>query len=173
MLVARSFRPISFQWSDISAYLYATLFAIGNLVLPQLCHFIPSGGPMFLPIYFFTLIAAYKFGLKVGLVTAVFSPLLNSVLFGMPPIAVLPVILVKSVLLSVLAAYVGARTQKLSILYLLYVVLGYQLIGSTIEWAITQSFSAATSDLTIGIPGMLLQVFGGWLLLKKLALYEH
>jgi hypothetical protein len=52
------------------------------------------------------------------------------------------------------------------------VVLAYQIAGSLVEWGITQSFAKAMQDLTIGIPGMLIQVFGGWILLKKLADYE-
>jgi hypothetical protein len=173
MLVANSFIPISLQWSDIRAYLFALLFVFGNLLLPQLCHLIPSGGPMFLPIYFFTLIAAYKFGIKVGLLTAVLSPVLNAVLFGMPPMVALPVILVKSALLAILAAYVSSKAQKISLLYLFIIVLGYQFIGSAIEGIISQSFTAATADLTIGIPGMLLQIIAGAWLLKKMALYEY
>lgn len=148
------------------------LFAAGNLLLPQLCHFIPSGGKIFLPIYFFTLIAAYKFGPRVGLATAVLSPVLNAALFGMPPLAVLPIILIKSTLLAVIAAYVASH-RKLSLLYVLAVVLGYQVIGSAVEWVLDGSFAAATGDFTIGIPGMLIQVFGGWALLKKMATYEQ
>jgi hypothetical protein len=54
---------------------------------------------------------------------------------------------------------------------LLLVVLGYQIIGSVIEWALTQSFTTAIADLTIGLPGMMIQIFGGWWLLKQLARY--
>ena len=128
---------------------------------------------MFLPIYFFTLIASYKFGLRVGVATAILSPVLNSVLFGMPPFAALPVILVKSFLLALVAGYVANECKKLSLLHIAFVVVVYQVAGSAIEWQISQNWRAATADLTIGIPGMLIQVFGGWLLLKKLALYEQ
>lgn len=173
MFSTTSFYPLRLQWSDLRTYFFALLFVAGNLILPQLCHLIPSGGQMFLPIYFFTLIVSYKFGIKAGLVTALFSPSLNFVLFGMPPLAVLPVILVKSSLLATIAAYVAHSWKKLSLLHLLLVVLSYQLAGSLIEWGVTQSFAAATADLTIGIPGMTIQVIGGWLLLKKLAGYEQ
>ena len=78
----------------------AALFIAGNMALPQLFHLIPQGGITWLPIYFFTLIGAYKFGWKVGLLTAILSPIINSLLFGMPLPAVLPAILLKSVLLA-------------------------------------------------------------------------
>jgi hypothetical protein len=128
---------------------------------------------MFLPIYFFTLIASYKFGIRVGLATALLSPVLNAVLFGMPPITVLPAILIKSVFLSLIAAYVSNTFKKLSLFHLLFVVIAYQVYGSVIEWLLTESFTAATADFSKGVPGMLIQVFGGWYLLKKLALYEQ
>ena len=82
----------SLDYSNAKTYLMAALFIAGNMALPQLFHLIPQGGITWLPIYFFTLIGAYKFGWKVGLLTAVLSPVINSLLFGMPLPAVLPAI---------------------------------------------------------------------------------
>lgn len=147
-------------------YVYAFLFIAGNIILPQLVHIIPNGGPMLLPIYFFTLFAAYKYGLATGLLTAVLSPVVNSLLFGMPVLAFLPVILVKSVLLATVAALIASRQKTVSIISLLIVVLSYQIIGSLVEWAIVKDFFVAVQDFRIGIPGMLLQIVGVYLLLK-------
>ena len=94
----------SLTLSNTKTYLFATIFVIGNLLLPQLAHLVPQGGLILLPIYFFTLIAAYKYGIHVGLLTAVLSPLANNLLFGMPPSAMLPAIIIKSVILAVAAA---------------------------------------------------------------------
>ena len=173
MLSGTFFYPVRSQWSDLHTYFFVGLFVMGNLVLPQLCHLVPSGGPMFLPIYFFTLIASYKFGFKVGIATAILSPLLNSVLFGMPPAEILPIILIKSTLLVLIAIYVVSTCKKLSLFHLSFVVIAYQVYGSVIEWIITQNFGAATADFTIGVPGMVIQVLGGYWLLKKLALYDR
>ena len=81
------------DYRDMRTYMVAMLFILGNMVLPQLCHLIPQGGITWLPIYFFTLIGAYKYGWKVGLLTGVLSPILNSLFFGMPFPEVLPGIL--------------------------------------------------------------------------------
>lgn len=62
----------SLNYSNVKTYLFALLFIAGNIALPQLCHLIPYGGPTLLPIYFFTLIAGYKYGFRVGLLTAIF-----------------------------------------------------------------------------------------------------
>jgi hypothetical protein len=165
------FYPVSSKWLNLRTYFFVLLFATGNLILPQLCHLIPSGGKILLPIYFFTLVASYKFGWRVGLLTAILSPILNSVLFGMPMAVVLPIILIKSTLLSLIASYVASSYKRLSLFHLLVVVVSYQLIGSAIEWALTQSFAAAIGDFTTGLPGMAIQLFGGWWVLKKLAIY--
>ena len=55
----------SLDYSNARTYLMAALFIAGNMALPQLFHLIPQGGITWLPIYFFTLIGAYKFGWKV------------------------------------------------------------------------------------------------------------
>lgn len=158
----------SLPFWDVKTYLFAFLFIVGNLAFPRLCHLVPAGGPIWLPIYFFTLVAAYKFGLRVGLLTAILSPLLNHWLFGMPALPVLPAILIKSCLLSGIAAWVAQRTRKVSLTGLLVVVLAYQIAGTACEWAICGDFMLAVQDFRMGIPGMLLQLFGGFAALKAL-----
>lgn len=173
MFTPTAFDQLRFSFSNYRTYTFAVLFVIGNLLLPQLVHFIPDGGRIFLPIYFFTLIAAYKFGLLVGLLTAFLSPVVNNLLFGMPPAFVLPAILIKSFLLAAFAAFTAARSKSISLLHILFVVMGYQIIGSAIEWVLTQSFKSAAQDFTMGLPGMLIQILGGFFLLKKLSGYGN
>lgn len=158
----------SLGYAEMRAWLAVCVFVVGNLLLPQLCHLIPQGGLIFLPIYFFTLIAAYKFGPFVGVLTAVASPLLNSALFGMPAATMLPVILIKSVVLALAAAWIASRCQKVSLLAIVAAVVAYQVIGSLAEWAITGSLVAALQDVRMGFPGILLQIFGGWAILRQL-----
>ena len=158
----------SLQYSDAKTYLMAFVFIAGNIILPQLCHLIPQGGLIFLPIYFFTLIGAYKYGWKVGLLTAMFSPLINSAFFGMPAPAMLLAILLKSITLAIAAGVIANKTKRVTLLCVLAVVLVYQIVGALGEWAMTGSLSAALQDFRIGVPGMLLQVFGGYLLLRKM-----
>ena len=155
-------------FSRVMTYVTALLFVAGNIVLPQLFHLVPQGGVTWLPIYFFTLVGAYKYGWKAGLLTAVLSPLLNSWWFGMPAPAVLPAILLKSVLLAVGAGLVAARFQKVTLPLLLGVVLVYQLAGTLGEWALSGSLFTALQDFRIGIPGMLLQVVGGYWVIRKI-----
>jgi hypothetical protein len=158
----------SLGWREMRTYLLALLFVVGNIALPQLCHLFPQGGLILLPIYFFTLIAAYKFGFRVGLLTAILSPLVNSALFGMPPAAALPIIMIKGVLLAGAAAWMASKSKGASLLALIGVVLAYQLFGGLIEWAMTGSLASALQDWKLGWPGMLFQAVGGWLVLNYL-----
>lgn len=119
----------SLRYADARTYLAAALFVAGNLALPQLCHAVHMGGPTWLPIYFFTLVGAYKYGWRVGLLTALASPLLNSVLFGMPLPAMLPAIVLKSLLLAGAAGFAAARFRRASLPLLAAVVLAYQVVG--------------------------------------------
>ena len=161
-------RFYSLSFGNIKTYLFAFLFIAGNILLPQLCHLIPAGGPTLLPIYFFTLIAAYKYGFRVGLLTALLSPVINHLLFGMPATSVLLPILIKSTLLAGAAAMTAHYTQKATIAPLLIVVLAYQFIGTGFEWALCGDFYLAIQDFRMGIPGMLIQWWGGFLLLKAI-----
>lgn len=158
----------SLDYNNVKTYLTALLFVAGNMILPQIFHLVPQGGITWLPIYFFTLVAAYKYGWKVGLLTGVLSPVINSLFFGMPAFGLLPVILLKSVLLAMGAGFAAYRFQRVSLLVLLGVVLFYQVLGTLGEWAIEGSFFVAVQDFRIGLPGMALQVIGGYLFVKHL-----
>jgi hypothetical protein len=149
--------------------MYVLVFTLSNVLFPQLVHLVPNGGFIFLPIYFFTIIGAYKYGLAVGLLTAVLSPAVNHLLFGMPASGVLAVIMIKGVLAAVAAAYMARKTSQVSILSLVAVVAFYQLVGGVAEWAMTSSLAAALQDVRMGLAGMVLQVVGGYVVLRYVA----
>lgn len=153
---------------EIKTYAFASLFVVGNIALPQLSHFIPMGGMIFLPIYFFTLIAAYKYGFITGLLTAVASPIINHLLFGMPAAEMLPIILIKSTLLAAAASYMAYRTKDVKFISILLAILIYQGIGMLAEFGLAGSFMAALQDVRIGFPGLLLQLVGGYFCLKAI-----
>jgi len=93
---------------------------------------------------------------------------MNSLLFGMPPVALLPAIIIKSAILAIAAAMAAKHFGKVSLFGILLAILAYQVIGTGIEWAMTQNFFTAVQDFRIGIPGMLIQLIGGYFLLKAL-----
>ena len=155
------------EQGSLRTYLAVLAFVCGNILVPQLCHLIPQGGLIFLPIYFFTLVAAFRCGWKVGLLTAVLSPVVNCLLFGMPPVASLPAILIKSVTL-ILAVELVSRKMDFSILSVAIAVLAYQIVGMTIEFLMDFNFLHAIQDIRIGWPGILIQIVGGYFVIKAL-----
>lgn len=169
MSMEKEIRIYDYKLNELKTYLFVILFVAGNVVLPQLCHLIPNGGKILLPIYFFTLFASYKYGLKVGMMTAVLSPLINSLAFGMPALALLPAIMIKSIVLAFTASFVANKTNRVSIINLLIVVLTYQCVGTLSEWAMTSSFYVAIQDFRLGVPGMTLQILLSYLLLRKMS----
>lgn len=156
------------SYRDSRAYMMAALFVVGNIVLPQLCHLVPQGGLVWLPIYFFTLVAAYKFGLTAGLLTAVASPVANSLLFGMPAAAMLPIILTKSVLLALAASFIASKVRGVALWAVALAVVAYQAVGTMAEWGMSGSLATALQDIRLGWPGILVQIFGGYVVMKYL-----
>ena len=156
-----------YNFKSLRTYIAALIFIFGNILVPQLCHLIPRGGLIFLPIYFFTLVGAFKCGWKVGILTAVLSPLVNCVLFGMPPVAALPGIMVKSVTLVIAVALIS-RKMKFSIWAVALAVLAYQAVGMTVEFLMDFNILHALQDVRIGWPGILIQIVGGYFAIKAL-----
>lgn len=166
-------RLYSLTFSQAKTYIITFLFIAGNILLPFLCHSIPQGGAIFLPIYFFTFLGAYKYGLKPGLLIAVLSPVLNHLLTGMPPLSFLPVILGKSCLLAIAASYTAKRFQKLNLVLLTAVVLFYQSAGFFFEWGFTGDLFRATQDIRLALPGILIQIFGIYGILKVMKRFGY
>lgn len=116
---------------------------------------------MFLPIYFFSLIAGYRFGWKAGVITALASALISFLLTGMPPIPVLPFVLFKGVLLGLFAGIVARYSRLPLLLNLLFIVFLYQFFGTIFEWFMLHNLTLVLMDITTGYMGLLLQIFGG------------
>ena len=75
----------------------------------------------------------------------------------------------KSVLLAVGAACAARLSGKVSFWAIAAAIAACQLVGTLVEWAIVADFFRALQDLQVGYPGLLVQLFGGYALLKALA----
>lgn len=154
---------------ELRTWIAGAIFVAAGIVLPQLAHLIPQGGLILLPIYFFTLVAGYKFGSVVGLISALGAPLAGFLAFGMPAFDALGVIVFKGAVLALAAGFAARRARRVSLGVIACVTASYLLVGGVFEWAMTGSLAAALQDLTLGVPGVALQIFGGWALLRALA----
>ncbi len=160
-------RLYTFNYNEVMTYLWAMVFVICNLALPQLFHLIPQGGVIFSPLSFVILVGAYKFGWKTGLLAALLSPLVNHLLTGMPTMAVLPVMTLKLAVLALVAGLTAQHFKRATLLLLIGVILVTKVIGGLGEWLLTGGIAATIADFTIGWPGLLVMLFGSWLILRK------
>ena len=140
--------------SNLRTYLFVLLFTAGNVVLPQLCHLVPQGGLLFQPIYLFTIVAACRWGWRVALLTAFVSPLINTFLFAMPSVAMLPVVLLKSVVFALGVSWALMGKVRKPLLTAVLFIVGAQLLGALAEWLL---LSSATT-LWFCLPGLALQI---------------
>jgi hypothetical protein len=154
---------------DVRLYGFVALFTLGNLLLPAAVHTIPQGGLIFLPIFFFTLVAGYRFGFAAGVLTGVASLAVNHLVTGMPPTEMLVPVLARSLFLAAVAAVLAARSGRLDLLLLLAAAVAMQLAGFGFDLARGGSFSAGLDELRLGIPGVVLMGVGGFAILWLMA----
>lgn len=159
-------RLYALNFDEAKTYLWATVFVACNLVLPQVFHLIPQGGIIFAPLSFVILAGAYKFGWKTGLMAALLTPLVNHVITGMPAWSMLSVMTLKLAALAIVSGLAAQHFKTANLLLLVGVVLVGNAIGAIGELLLTGGIAATITDFTIGWPGLLLQVFGTWFILK-------
>ncbi|MBQ0074714.1 MAG: ECF transporter S component [Prevotella sp.] len=146
--------------------LMTALFIAANIGLPHLFHLIPGGGIMFLPIYFFTAFAAVSFGMWTGILTAVLSPLMGYLVFGMPQIMLLPDMMLKGVLLSCTLTYMLSKAETVLARFLVVpsaVLIAWGIAG--ILELTMRTYEVAFQDFFTGIPGLLMMTVAGWMAL--------
>ncbi|MBO7381940.1 MAG: ECF transporter S component, partial [Muribaculaceae bacterium] len=64
------------------------------------------------------------------------------------------------------ASFVAHKAGKVSLLAVAIAVIAAFVVAIPVEWAMTGSLQAALQDLTLGLPGIAIQIFGGWALMK-------
>lgn len=156
----------AYNYDEAKTYLWAMAFVACNLLLPQAFHLIPQGGIIFAPLSFVILAGAYKFGWKTGLLAALASPLINHAITGMPAWGVMPVMTLKLAVIALVAGLAAQRFQTVNLLLTMAVVLVSMVLGALGELVLTGGIAATISDITVGWPGILLQIFGTWLIIK-------
>ena len=100
---------------------------------------------------------------------AVATPLVNNLVFGLPAWGVLQVMMVKLVILALVAGLTAQWFNKVTLPLLIGVVLASEALGALAELLLTGGIAATIQDFTVGWPGLLLQVFGTYLIIHGLA----
>jgi thiamine transporter ThiT len=145
--------------------LSGALIAIG-IVLPIVFHAI-GGGSVLLPMHIPVLIAGFYLGVPFALAVGVLTPLLSSMITGMPPLfPVLPFMMVE---LATYGIMVSVLYRKLKVnVYgslILSMICGRMMAGATV-WVLATFFMAKlpsplifiSGALVKGIPGILVQL---------------
>lgn len=83
------------------------LFIALGIILPMALHAIPDGGRIFLPMFIPVLLGALYLSWPYALAVGIFTPLLSSLLTGMPPVAPLPMAFMMAAQLGVAALIVS------------------------------------------------------------------
>ena len=161
-------RLYTLNYDEVKTYMWAAIFVACNLVLPQVFHLIPQGGIIFSPLSLVILVGAYKFGWKTGVLAALASPIVNHLLTGMPAMEVLPVMTLKLAVLALVAGLAAQHFKTVSLPLLFGVVLVSKAIEAIGELVLTGGIAATAADFTIGWPGMLMQIVGGYLIIRYL-----
>lgn len=71
--------------NNVKELILTALFIAMGLVLPMAFHYFGGTGPVFLPMHIPVLLCGFVCGWKYGLICGIVTPLLSSVLTGMPP----------------------------------------------------------------------------------------
>ena len=152
--------------SNPMIYVWTTVFVAANVLFPQVVHLMPLGGKALLPIMLFTLIASVRFGLYAGLLTAALSPLVSYLLCGMPDGAMLTAVYAKSLVIALTFGLWKMSGRAFNLLNMALLIIGVQFFCFVIERTLIFGIPAVWSDLLISWPGMILQLLGGFLVVK-------
>ena len=141
--------------------------AIG-LVLPQLLHTIPQAGSIFLPMHIPVLLCGLLCGPVFGLACGVATPLLSSLITGMPPAAILPGMLCELAVYGLVAGLLIKAVKTKSSIANLYIALIGAMICGRITYGILNSliFMAGkysmelwlTAAFVKALPGIVIQL---------------
>jgi hypothetical protein len=161
---------LNYNFNNLNFYIFTLLFSAGNLMLPLIVHYFSLGGNVFLPIYFFILIGSYKFGLRVGLATAIITPIINHLITGMPNMVMIYPVLIKGISFALISYYISQKTKKINFQNLLLIIFSYQFIGFLFE-IFYLNLEKAFNNVITAWPGLLIQLILGYLILRGINNY--
>lgn len=171
-ITATSSRPY-LGFANAKLYFWMLLLVTGNIVLPSLFHRFGLAGPVFLPIYFFSLVGGLLYGWRCGLIVGIVSPLISFTLSGMPVLAILPSVVMKSTLLGLLSGVLEERQfSKNVFLVAAIAIVATQAIAFALLSLSSQPSALALADVRVGYPGLLLQLTAAPLIVRSLRRHE-
>ncbi len=138
------------------------------VLLPMVFHTVPNGGSIFLPMHIPVLFCGLACGWQYGLLCGAISPILSSLITGMPPAAKLPSMVVELAVYGLAASFmmlllkVNIKTLKLYLSLVIAMLAGRLasgIVGALIFARGTFAVSAwLTASFVTGLPGIAIQL---------------
>ena len=159
------FRALEFR--DTRLYIFSAAFISLDVVVPWLTHHFGGvqAGSMFLPMFFFILLAGLSGGWRAGLLVGLFTPLISFAVSGMPLLPVLPQITIEcvsygliagllrgkfhlGVIWSLIGAMILGRLARLAFVGAVFLLYGGEVSPLAYMWAVVLQ----------GLPGIAIQL---------------
>lgn len=143
------------------------LFIAMGLVLPMVFHTVGAGGTMFLPMHIPVLIAGFCLGLPYALAVGVITPVLSSVLTGMPPLfPTLPFMTFELATYGVMVSLLYRTYKQHVFIALIGAMISGRVMAGLIVWVLTTFFVTklphpvlfVKGAVITGIPGIIIQL---------------
>jgi len=119
------FRALEFR--DVRLYIFSAAFISLDVVVPWLTHHFGGvvAGSMFLPMFFFILLAGLSGGWRAGLLVGLCTPLISFAVSGMPLLPVLPQITIECVFYGLIAGLLRGKFH----LRIIWALIGAMILG--------------------------------------------
>jgi len=154
--------------SNTKKLVITAMFVAIGIVLPLAVHTIPNTGRIFLPMHIPILLCGLIVGFPYGLACGIITPLLSSLITGMPPAAMLPAMVCElaayGTVSSLLMRYVTvknlfARTYIALIGAMLIGRIFFGILNSIIFFAGSYSMQMwLTASFITALPGVAIQI---------------
>ena len=146
----------------------AALCVALGLILPMVFHAVPNAGSIFLPMHIPVLLCGFICGWPYGLVCGALTPLLSSILTGMPPLAFLPSMLFELAAYGFVSGILYAHIRTPQRAVNLYVTLVLAMLAGRIVSGVLNALFFSVGDYSMqawltasfvtALPGIVIQL---------------
>lgn len=152
--------------STTKELILSALFVALGLVLPMLFHSIGAGS-VFLPMHIPVLLAGFFLSVPYATLVGALTPILSSVLTGMPPMfPVLPFMVFELLTYGAVVSYMHNKVKANIFLSLIVAMIAGRIVSAIVVWILTSFFMAKLPAPTVfiagaivkGIPGIIIQL---------------
>lgn len=145
---------------------YSAMFVAIGILLPVIFHSFNMGGQIFLPMHIPVLISGLFLGPLPGLMIGMITPILSSLLTGMPPIfPMLPIMVVELGVYGLSSGYIGKVMNGKTYLPLIAGMVDGRIAAGIAVFALSRLFGAQLSPIPFlqgavvtGLPGIIIQL---------------